>query len=43
LSSTEIRKQEVHTNGPVLDDDILADPLVTEVFHCCFPPGSAEL
>lgn len=27
-SSTEIRKQEVHTNGPVLDDVVLADPEV---------------
>jgi glutamate synthase (ferredoxin) len=24
-SSTKIRNQEVHTNGPVLDDVILAD------------------
>lgn len=30
MSSTEIRKQDVHTNGPVLDDDILEDPLVTK-------------
>ncbi|KFK24861.1 hypothetical protein AALP_AA8G034600 [Arabis alpina] len=30
MSSTEIRKQEVHTNGPVLDDDILEDPLVID-------------
>lgn len=29
LSSTAIRKQEVHTNGPVLDDTILADPEVS--------------
>lgn len=33
MSSTEIRKQEVHTNGPVLDDDILEDPLVIRLFH----------
>nr|BAE98673.1 ferredoxin-dependent glutamate synthase [Arabidopsis thaliana] len=33
LSSTEIRKQEVHTNGPVLDDDILADPLVIDAIE----------
>jgi glutamate synthase (ferredoxin) len=29
LSSTEIRNQEPHTNGPVLDDVLLADPEVT--------------
>ncbi|XP_047323028.1 ferredoxin-dependent glutamate synthase 1, chloroplastic/mitochondrial-like [Impatiens glandulifera] len=29
-SSTEIRKQEVHSNGPVLDDVILADPEILE-------------
>lgn len=28
LSSTQIRKQEVHTNGPVLDETILSDPEV---------------
>lgn len=33
MSSTEIRKQEVHTNGPVLDDDILEDPLVIGLFQ----------
>lgn len=27
-SSTQIRKQEVHSNGPVLDDTILSDPEV---------------
>ncbi|PON63092.1 Glutamate synthase [Parasponia andersonii] len=27
-SSTEIRNQDVHTNGPVLDDVLLADPQV---------------
>lgn len=27
-SSTEIRNQDVHTNGPVLDDILLADPEV---------------
>lgn len=27
-SSTEIRNQDVHSNGPVLDDIILADPEV---------------
>lgn len=25
LSSTEIRKQDAHSNGPVLDDILLAD------------------
>lgn len=30
LSSTEIRNQDVHTNGPVLDDVLLADPEVTD-------------
>ncbi|KAG2262506.1 hypothetical protein Bca52824_069585 [Brassica carinata] len=33
MSSTEIRKQEVHTNGPVLDDDILEDPLVKDAIE----------
>jgi glutamate synthase (ferredoxin) len=28
MSSTQIRKQEVHTNGPVLDDTILSDSVV---------------
>lgn len=28
LSSTNIRGQEVHSNGPVLDDDLLSDPEV---------------
>lgn len=36
MSSTEIRKQDVHTNGPVLDDDILQDPLVTKLFSLLF-------
>lgn len=31
-SSTEIRNQDVHTNGPVLDEVLLADP---EVTHAC--------
>ncbi|KAK8649235.1 hypothetical protein V6N13_129968 [Hibiscus sabdariffa] len=29
-SSTAIRTQEVHSNGPVLDDNILADPEVSD-------------
>ncbi|CAN8257204.1 unnamed protein product [Cochlearia groenlandica] len=33
MSSTEIRKQGVHTNGPVLDDDILEDPLVIDAIE----------
>lgn len=28
-TSTKIRQQEVHSNGPVLDDTILADPEVS--------------
>jgi hypothetical protein len=28
LSSTDIRNQDVHSNGPVLDDVVLADPEV---------------
>lgn len=28
MSSTKIRQQPVHSNGPVLDDVILADPEV---------------
>lgn len=28
LNSTQIRGQEVHSNGPVLDDDLLSDPEV---------------
>lgn len=33
-SSTSIRKQEVHSNGPVLDDILLQDPEVTSsVFY----------
>lgn len=31
-SSTEIRNQDVHTNGPVLDDIILSDPEVEPSF-----------
>lgn len=31
-----IRNQEVHSNGPVLDDVLLADPKVRSLkkFHC---------
>ncbi|KAF3953828.1 hypothetical protein CMV_020761 [Castanea mollissima] len=29
-SSTEIRNQDVHTNGPVLDDVLLADPEISD-------------
>ncbi|KAK4769055.1 hypothetical protein SAY86_027205 [Trapa natans] len=29
-SSTEIRNQDVHTNGPVLDDTVLADPEISD-------------
>lgn len=32
-SSTEIRNQDVHSNGPVLDDTILADPEVKFFLH----------
>ncbi|XP_031396652.1 ferredoxin-dependent glutamate synthase, chloroplastic [Punica granatum] len=32
-SSTEIRKQVVHTNGPVLDDVILADPEISDAIE----------
>lgn len=28
LSSTDIRNQDIHSNGPVLDDVVLADPEV---------------
>lgn len=28
LNSTQIRGQEVHSNGPVLDDALLSDPEV---------------
>jgi hypothetical protein len=28
LNSTQIRRQEVHSNGPVLDDALLSDPEV---------------
>uniref|UniRef100_A0A7N0THN9 glutamate synthase (ferredoxin) n=1 Tax=Kalanchoe fedtschenkoi TaxID=63787 RepID=A0A7N0THN9_KALFE len=33
LSSTRIRKQEVHTNGPVLDDTILSDPEIIDAIE----------
>ncbi|KAM7271673.1 hypothetical protein ACFE04_030887 [Oxalis oulophora] len=33
LSSTAIRKQEVHSNGPVLDDTILADPEIVDAIE----------
>ncbi|XP_030515796.2 LOW QUALITY PROTEIN: ferredoxin-dependent glutamate synthase 1, chloroplastic/mitochondrial [Rhodamnia argentea] len=32
-SSTEIRKQEVHCNGPVLDDVVLADPEISDAIE----------
>ncbi|KAK9290496.1 hypothetical protein L1049_008666 [Liquidambar formosana] len=32
-SSTEIRKQEVHSNGPVLDDILLADPEISDAIE----------
>lgn len=32
-SSTEIRNQEVHSNGPVLDDTILADPEIADAIE----------
>ena len=32
-SSTEIRNQEVHSNGPVLDDVILADPEISDAIE----------
>ncbi|KAK3446566.1 hypothetical protein EUGRSUZ_A02249 [Eucalyptus grandis] len=32
-SSTEIRNQEVHTNGPVLDDAVLADPEISDAIE----------
>ncbi|KAJ4762097.1 hypothetical protein LUZ62_072472 [Rhynchospora pubera] len=32
-SSTQIRKQEVHTNGPVLDETILADPVIVDAIE----------
>lgn len=35
-SSTEIRNQDVHTNGPVLDDIILSDPEVATVSEFLF-------
>lgn len=33
MSSTAIRKQEVHTNGPVLDDQILSDPMIIDAIE----------
>uniref|UniRef100_A0A803MJ79 glutamate synthase (ferredoxin) n=1 Tax=Chenopodium quinoa TaxID=63459 RepID=A0A803MJ79_CHEQI len=33
MSSTSIRKQEVHTNGPVLDDQILSDPEIIDAIE----------
>jgi hypothetical protein len=40
LTSSEIRQQEVHSNGPVLDDTLLVDPQVAFtpflVFFACF-------
>uniref|UniRef100_A0A803LSZ8 glutamate synthase (ferredoxin) n=1 Tax=Chenopodium quinoa TaxID=63459 RepID=A0A803LSZ8_CHEQI len=33
MSSTAIRKQEVHTNGPVLDDQILSDPEIIDAIE----------
>ncbi|KAK2362867.1 glutamate synthase [NADH], amyloplastic [Trifolium repens] len=33
LSSTEIRNQEPHTNGPVLDDVLLADPEIADAIE----------
>ncbi|CAO2822299.1 unnamed protein product [Amaranthus hypochondriacus] len=33
LSSTAIRNQEVHTNGPVLDDRILMDPEIMDAIE----------
>ncbi|KAG0487916.1 hypothetical protein HPP92_006727 [Vanilla planifolia] len=33
-SSTAIRKQDVHTNGPVLDDILLSDPEISEAIKC---------
>lgn len=35
MSSTEIRNQAVHTNGPVLDDVVLSDPKVSISFRIC--------
>lgn len=32
-SSTQIRNQDVHSNGPVLDDVLLADPEVTTCIY----------
>lgn len=33
MSSTAIRNQEVHTNGPVLDDQILSDPEIADAIE----------
>ncbi|XP_050228409.1 ferredoxin-dependent glutamate synthase, chloroplastic-like [Mercurialis annua] len=33
LSSTEIRNQDAHTNGPVLDDVLLADPEILDAIQ----------
>ncbi|CAN1259861.1 Ferredoxin-dependent glutamate synthase, chloroplastic [Linum perenne] len=33
MSSTEIRKQDVHTNGLILDDKILADPVIADAIE----------
>ncbi|XP_062111990.1 ferredoxin-dependent glutamate synthase 1, chloroplastic/mitochondrial [Humulus lupulus] len=33
LSSTEIRKQDVHSNGPVLDDVLLADQQIVDAIE----------
>ncbi|XP_006658062.2 ferredoxin-dependent glutamate synthase, chloroplastic [Oryza brachyantha] len=32
-SSSQIRSQEVHTNGPILDETILADPDITDAIE----------
>lgn len=43
-SSTSIRKQEVHSNGPVLDDTLLQDPEVTSrVFHTFYYVAYAQI
>jgi len=33
MSSTAIRKQDVHTNGPVLDDTLLLDPEIVDAIE----------
>lgn len=33
LNSTQIRGQEVHSNGPVLDDELLSDPEIIEAIE----------